>query len=162
MSDITIREATIEDTVLIGNFIRALAAYEKLEHEAVATDDDIRDKLFGEKPQAEVIIAEDAGTAVGFALYFHNFSTFLGKQGLYLEDLYVNEVARGKGAGKKMLAHLADVAVSRGCGRMEWWVLDWNTPSIDFYRSLGADAMEDWTVFRLRGDALIKLAAEND
>ena len=162
MTDITIRDATIDDTQLIGAFIRALAAYEKLEHEAVATDDDIRGKLFGDAPQAEVIIAEDAGKPIGFALYFHNFSTFLGRQGLYLEDLFVHEAARGKGAGKKLLAHLAGVAVERGCERMEWCVLGWNTPSIEFYHALGAKTMEDWKVFRLTGDALKSLAVEND
>ena len=160
MPDIIIRSATIEDCALIRHFIHQLAVYENLEDEAVATDEDIATSLFGDKPQAEVVIAERAGKPIGFALFFHNYSTFLGRRGLYLEDLFVIPEARGSGAGKALLKHLAQLALERGCGRFEWWVLDWNEPAIDFYKSLGAEPMEDWTVFRLTGEALEKLAKE--
>lgn len=160
MPKINIRSATIKDCALIRQFIHQLAVYEKLEAEAVATDEDIAASLFGEKPQAEVVIAERAGEPIGFSLFFHNYSTFLGRRGLYLEDLFVMPEARGSGAGKALLKHLAQLALERGCGRFEWWVLDWNKPAIDFYKSLGAEPMEDWTVFRLTGEALENLAKE--
>lgn len=160
MPKIDIRSATVDDCSLILYFIRQLAIYEKLEDEAIATDEDIRTSLFGDNPQAEVIIAERAGEPIGFALFFHNYSTFLGRRGLYLEDLFVVPEARGSGAGKALLKHLAKTALERGCGRFEWWVLDWNKPSIDFYKSLGAEPMDDWTVFRMSGDALEKLAGD--
>ncbi len=158
MSEINIRSATIEDCALIRHFIHQLALYEKLEDEAIATEEDIAASLFGEAPQAEVIFAERAGEPIGFALFFHNYSTFLGRRGLYLEDLFVMPEARGSGAGKALLKHLAQLALERGCGRFEWWVLDWNETAIEFYKSLGAEPMQDWTVFRLAGNALEKLA----
>ena len=158
MAEIDIRSATIEDCALIRHFILQLAIYEKLEDEVQATDEDITSSLFGEKPQAEVIIAERAGEPIGFALFFHNYSTFLCRRGLYLEDLFVVPEARGSGAGKALLKYLAKTALERGCGRFEWWVLDCNVPAIEFYKSLGAEPMEDWTVFRLTGDALVRVA----
>jgi GNAT superfamily N-acetyltransferase len=156
--ELSIRPACIEDCGLILSLIRELADYEKLLHEVVADISSLEHTLFGDKPYAEVIIAEYENEAVGFALYFHNYSTFLGKPGLYLEDLYVRPHMRGRGFGKKLLAYLASVALSRDCGRLEWWVLDWNQPAIDFYQSLGAEAMQDWTVNRLTGKALKDLA----
>lgn len=159
VSEIAIRPATEADVPLILRFIRALAVYEKLEHEVVATEDGLRATLFGPKPAAEVLIASLKGDPVGFALFFTNYSTFLGQAGLYLEDLYVVPEARGKGAGLALLRELAKIAVARGHGRVEWWVLDWNQPSIDFYKSLGAEPMDDWTVYRLTGDAMQRLAA---
>ncbi|HEV2321512.1 MAG TPA: GNAT family N-acetyltransferase [Gammaproteobacteria bacterium] len=155
-----IRNATPADVGLILGFIRELAEYEKLAHEVVATEADLRRSLFGERPAAECIIAESGGKPAGFALFFHNFSTFLGKPGLYLEDLYVKPGLRGQGVGRKLLAHLARLAVSRGCGRFEWAVLDWNEPAIRFYQGLGARMLQDWRVNRVTGDALAKLAAE--
>ncbi|MGH8398913.1 MAG: GNAT family N-acetyltransferase [Gammaproteobacteria bacterium] len=146
--------------MLILGFIRELAEYEKLAHEVVATESDIEAQLFGAHPRAECIIAEYDKRAVGFALFFHNFSTFLGKPGLYLEDLYVKPEFRGKGFGRKMLASLARLAVQRGCGRFEWAVLDWNKPAIRFYESLGAKIIDEWKINRMTGEALIKLAAE--
>ena len=157
---LTIREAKPSDEAVILGFIKELAAYEKLEHEVTATPEDIARTIFAENPKAFSIIAEWDGAPVGFALYFFNYSTFLGKHGLYLEDLFVRESERGKGIGKALLARLATIAEENDCGRMEWWVLDWNTPSIEFYKSLGAEAMDDWTVFRLTGDALSDLAAK--
>ncbi|HYH78736.1 MAG TPA: GNAT family N-acetyltransferase [Longimicrobium sp.] len=154
----TIRPATPDDVPLILRFIRELAEYERLAHEVVATEDGLRDTLFGPRPYAEVVIAEEAGEPAGFALFFHNYSTFLGRPGIYLEDLYVRPEARGKGIGRALLAHLARLAVARGCGRLEWWVLDWNESAIRFYRALGAQAMDDWTVFRVTGEALARLA----
>ena len=156
-----IREATPDDTPTIAALIRALAEYERLTHEVVLDEDELRAHLFGERPYAEVILAEHEGEVVGFALFFHNFSTFLGKPGIYLEDLFVQPEHRGGGHGKALLAHLAKLAVERGCGRLEWAVLDWNAPSIAFYRSLGAVAMDDWTTYRLAGDALGALARAN-
>ncbi len=153
------REASEEDVPLILSFIRELAEYEKLSHEVVATEEELRESLFGERRYAEVLIAEHDGSPAGFALFFHNFSTFLGKPGIYLEDLYVKPAFRGAGVGKKLLVHLARLAKRRGCGRLEWWVLDWNEPSIGFYESLDATAMEDWTVYRLAGKALEDLAS---
>ena len=155
-----IRPATEDDVPLILHFIRELAEYEKLRHEAVATEEQIRQTLFGPRPYAEVVFAELEGEPVGFALYFHNYSTFLGKPGLYLEDLFVRPEVRGRGVGRRLLAHLAAIAKERGCGRMEWFVLDWNEPAIRFYRSLGARPMDEWTVYRLTGPELDALAAE--
>jgi GNAT superfamily N-acetyltransferase len=156
-----IREATPDDTPTIAALIRALAEYERLAHEVVLDEDELRAYLFGERRYAEVILAEHDGEVVGFALFFHSFSTFLGKPGIYLEDLFVQPEHRGGGHGKALLAHLARLAVERGCGRLEWAVLDWNAPSIAFYRSLGAVPMDDWTTYRLTGDALGALARAN-
>ena len=148
-----IRPATEADCGIILQFIRELAAYEKLLHEVVATEDTLRQSLFDQK-QAEVIIGEENGTPVAFALFFHNFSTFLGKANLYLEDLYVKPACRGRGYGQAMLKHLAEIAVEQGCDRLDWWCLDWNEKSIAFYEKMGADAMSDWTVYRLQGEKL--------
>lgn len=155
-----IRPATEADVPLILRFIRELAEYERLLHEVVATEDKLRATLFGARPAAEVVIAEDDGEAVGFALFFHNYSTFLAQPGLYLEDLYVRPEARGRGVGRALLAHLARLARERECGRLEWWVLDWNESAIRFYRSLAARPMDEWTVFRLTGPDLARLADE--
>jgi GNAT superfamily N-acetyltransferase len=161
MSDTSrIRSAAPADVKLILGLIRELAEYEKLAHQVVATEADIRDSLFGPRPAAECLIAEFEGAPAGFALFFHNFSTFLGKPGVYLEDLYVKPELRGKGIGRKLLAHLAQLAVARGCGRFEWAVLDWNEPAIGFYRSIGARMLDDWKINRLTGEALERLAAE--
>ena len=160
MSELIIREATIDDVPLILTFIKELAEYERLPHEVVATEESLREALFGERRAAEVFIGEHGGEPAGFALFFHNFSTFVGRPGLYLEDLYVRPARRGQGFGRALLAHLARLAKRRGCGRLEWAVLDWNEPAIRFYRSLGAVAMDEWTVYRVAGDALDKLAAE--
>ncbi len=145
----TIQQTTKKDAGLILQFIQDLADYEKLAHEAVATLEDIENTLFGDKAYAECVIAYEGETAVGFALFFHNYSTFLGKPGLYLEDLFVKPAYRGKGYGKALLSHLAKLALDRKCGRLEWSVLDWNTPAIDFYKSIGADPMDGWTVNRM-------------
>ena len=158
--DFVIRSASNADVPLILSFIRELAEFEKLSHEVVATEEALRATLFGERPAAEVRIGELQGKPVAFALFFHNYSTFLGKPGLYLEDLYVKPECRGKGLGKVMLSYLAKVAVERNCGRFEWWVLDWNTPAIDFYTKIGAVPMSEWTVQRVTGEALTKLAGE--
>ena len=155
-----IRAATPGDVPLILRFIRALAEYERMADRVVATEDGLRDTLFGARTYAEVVIAEEGGEPAGFALFFHNYSTFLGRPGIYLEDLYVRPEMRGSGVGRALLAHLARLAVERGCGRVEWWVLDWNEPAIRFYRSLGARPMDDWTVFRVDGEALERLAEE--
>jgi GNAT superfamily N-acetyltransferase len=155
---IHIREAAAADIHLIHGFILALAEYEKLAHEVRADISMLEKHLFGPRPMAEVLIAEHEGEAVGFALFFHNFSTFEGKPGIYLEDLFVNPEARGLGAGKALLVRLAQLAVERDCARLEWWVLDWNAPSITFYKSLGAKPMDEWTVMRVDGDALTGLA----
>ena len=160
MPDIHIRPATRPDAALIVKFIRELAEYEKMLDQVQATAADIELQLFGAKPAAECVIAELDGKPAGFALFFHNFSTFLARPGLYLEDLFVKPELRGKGVGKRLLAHLANLALQRGCGRFEWAVLDWNTPAIRFYRSLGAEMMETWKINRLSGAALKKLAAE--
>ncbi|MBQ1251288.1 MAG: GNAT family N-acetyltransferase [Firmicutes bacterium] len=151
------RYATKEDAGLILEFIRGLATYEKMLDEVIATEELLREWIF-EKEKAEVIFALEDGKEIGFALFFHNFSTFLGRAGIYLEDLYVKENYRGKGYGKALLKKLAKIAVERGCGRLEWWCLDWNKPSIDFYRSLGAEPMEEWTTYRLSGETLKKMA----
>ncbi len=154
----TIRKATESDVPLILQFIRDLAEYEKLAHLVVATEGALRETLFGSTPFAEVLIAEEEGTAAGFALFFHNYSTFLAQPGIYLEDLFVKPELRGRGYGKALLARLAQIACERNCGRVEWAVLDWNEPSIAFYKSLGARVMDEWHTFRLAGDALTKLA----
>ena len=151
------RSAERRDVPLILRYIRELARYEKLEEEVVATEEILEEWLF-DKEKAEVIFAVVEGKEVGFALFFHNFSTFLGCAGIYLEDLYVEPAHRGQGIGTALLRELARIAVARGCGRLEWWCLDWNTPSIEFYRSLGAEAMDDWTVYRISGETLSKLA----
>jgi|TARA_B110000902_G_scaffold53131_1_gene61717 GNAT superfamily N-acetyltransferase len=156
----TIRPATIEDAGLILRFIRELADYEKLLHEVIADEATLKQSLFGETPHAKVLIGEYNGVAVSFALYFHNFSTFLGRPGIYLEDLYVQPTMRGKGLGKILLGYLASLAIELNCGRLEWWVLDWNKPAIDFYQSLGAQPMDEWTVNRVAGEALGKLAKQ--
>jgi GNAT superfamily N-acetyltransferase len=153
-----IRDATPADVPVIAALIRALAEYEKLAHEAVLDERDLHAHLFGERPYAQVIIAEHDGDIAGFALFFHNYSTFLAKPGIYLEDLFVVPERRGLGYGKALLARLSQIAVERGCGRLEWSVLDWNEPSIAFYRSLGAVAMDEWTAYRLTGGALASLA----
>lgn len=154
-----IKPATIEDVPLILSFIKELAEYEKLLHEVVATEDILRETLFGDQAHAEVSIGYLDDVPVSFALYFHNFSTFLGRPGIYLEDLYVKPEARGKGIGQKMLAYLAYLAKSRNCGRLEWWVLDWNETAINFYKRIGAKAMDEWTVYRVTDQALDGLAA---
>ncbi|AFS77607.1 acetyltransferase, GNAT family [Gottschalkia acidurici 9a] len=156
---IEFRYAERADVPLVFKFIKELAEYEKMLDEVVATEELLHEWLF-EKNKAEVIIGKVNGIPVGFALFFHNFSTFLGRAGIYLEDLYVRPEFRGKGYGKAFLKKLAEIAVERGCGRLEWWCLDWNKPSIDFYLSLGAEAMEDWTVYRITGDVLKDLASQ--
>lgn len=159
---VEIRSGTEGDLPLILAFIRGLADYEKLSHLVVATEDSLRESLFGAQPGAEVLLAFSDGTPVGFAVYFHNFSTFLGRRGLWLEDIYVPPEYRGRGYGKALLLACARIAKARGCGRFEWSALDWNTPAWDFYRSLGAQPMEDWTMFRATGEALDRLAAMAD
>jgi GNAT superfamily N-acetyltransferase len=154
----TIREAVEADVSVILSFIQQLATYEKLLDEVVATEDTLRDGLFGPRQVAEVIIGEWQNDPVAFALFFHNFSTFLGRPGLYLEDLYVKPEMRGKGIGRIMLSYLAHLARKRNCGRLEWWVLDWNEPARKFYHSVGAVSMSEWTVQRITGQALEKLA----
>ncbi|HET7459958.1 MAG TPA: GNAT family N-acetyltransferase [Longimicrobium sp.] len=156
----SIRAATVDDVPLILRFIRGLAEYERLADQVVATEDGLRETLFGPRPYAEVVIAEEVGEPAGFALFFHNYSTFLGRPGIYLEDLFVLPELRGRGIGRALLAHLARLAVERGCGRLEWWVLDWNEDAIRFYRGLGAEPMDDWTVFRVAGEALERLAGQ--
>lgn len=159
MEKVQFRYATEEDTALILKFIQDLAEYEKMSGEVVATEEILRKWIF-EKKKAEVIFALEDNHEVGFALFFHNFSTFLGRAGLYLEDLFVKPEYRGKGYGKGLLKQLAVIAVERGCGRLEWSCLDWNKPSIDFYLSLGAKPMDEWTVYRIAGDGL-KAFSEN-
>lgn len=155
----TLRAATVADVPQILAFIRALADYERLLHEVVATEDGLRQALFGPRPYAEVVLAEDEGAPIGFALFFHTFSTFVGRPGIYLEDLFVVPEARGRGVGRALLTHLSRLAVERDCGRVEWAVLDWNAPAIRFYDSLGAKPNSEWTVYRLADDALTALAA---
>ncbi len=154
-----IREATEADVPLILKFIRDLAEYERLADRVVADEEKLRRTLFGNPRFAEVIIAEEDGAPAGFALFFHNYSTFLGQPGIYLEDLFVREEMRGRGIGKALLARLARIARERGCGRVEWAVLDWNAPSIAFYRSIGAISLDDWMIMRLTGEALDRMAA---
>ena len=156
---LSIREAIRADLPLIAQFIRDLADYEKLAHEVRFDEAVLGDRLFGPRPYAEVLIGEIDGVAQGFALFFHNFSTFEGKPGVYLEDLFVRPEARGSGLGKALLKQLAALAVERDCARLEWWVLDWNEPAIQFYKKLGAKPMDEWTTFRVDGDALQELAA---
>lgn len=155
--NLTFRNAERKDPLLILQFIKELADYEKMQNEVVADEATLETWIF-DKQKAEVIFAVEDGKEVGFALFFHNFSTFLGRAGIYLEDLYVKPECRGKGYGKDLLKKLAPIAVERGCGRLEWWCLDWNKPSIDFYLSLGAEAMSDWTVYRIAGNTLTQLA----
>lgn len=157
--ELTFRFAKKEDTSLILEFIKALAKYEKLEHEVVANEQLLQEWIF-EKNKAEVIFVMENNQEIGFALFFHNFSTFLSRAGLYLEDLYIKPEYRHRGYGKKTLQYLAKLAVERGCGRLEWWCLDWNKNSIDFYLSLGAKAMDEWTTYRISGDTLKNLAKE--
>ena len=160
LQEFSIREAVEQDVPLLLSFIRELAVYEKMLDDVVATEESLRESLFSGRRVAEALIGEWEGRPVAFAVYFHNFSTFLGRPGLYLEDLYVKPEMRGKGIGKAMLAYLANLAKERRCGRFEWAVLDWNEPAIGFYRSLGAVPMDEWTVFRITGEALDKLAGE--
>ncbi len=157
---VTLRPATRADVPVILELIRGLADYERLADECVATEAALTETLFGARPQAEVIVALADGTPAGFALFFHNYSTFLARRGIYLEDLFVKPEFRGRGIGKALLAHLAGVALARGCGRLEWSVLDWNTDAIRFYGSLGAKAMDEWTVYRVTGPALAQLAGK--
>lgn len=157
--NLEIRFAEETDVKLILDFIKELADYEKLLHEVVATEEILRESLF-ERKAAEVIIVEYKGQPIGFTLFFHNFSTFLGKPGIYLEDLYIRPEMRGRGYGKALLAFLAKLAIERNCGRFEWWCIDWNEPSINFYKSIGAIPMDEWTVFRVHNEALINLANE--
>lgn len=156
---LSIREAAPRDLPLIAALIRALAEYEKLSHEVRFDEAVLGEKLFGKRPYAEVLIGEVDGEPRGFALFFHNFSTFEGRPGIYLEDLFVMPEARGLGLGKALLAELARIAMVRDCARLEWWVLDWNEPSIEFYKSLGARPMDEWTVMRVDGAALAELAS---
>ena len=155
-----IRLATAEDSALILSFIQGLAEYEKMADQVVATEQKLTETLFGDKAAAEVVIVEYQGQPAGFALFFHNYSTFLAQPGLYLEDLFVLPAFRGKGLGKLLLSYLANLAVERGCGRFEWSVLDWNQPAIDFYQSQGAKLMHDWRITRLTGAELQALAAQ--
>jgi len=157
-NEIRLRLATEHDVPVILTFITALAEYEKLLDQVVATEDKLKQTLFGEKRYAEVVIAEHQQQPAGFALFFHNYSTFLAKPGIYLEDLFVQPAHRGKGIGKMLLSYLAKVAVERNCGRLEWSVLDWNQPAIDFYHAQGALMLHDWRINRVTGDALLKLA----
>ena len=157
ISSISIRTANEKDIDTIFNFICELALYEKLRDDVTATPEILMDSLFV-KRQSEVIVAEENGRALGFALYFHNFSTFKGRACLYLEDIFVKEEQRGRGIGKMLFKRLAQIAIERGCERFDWAVLDWNKPSIEFYKSLGALPMDDWTVFRLTGDSLTRVA----
>ena len=155
--ELTFRCAQRNDAPLILQFIRELADYEKMSDEVVADEETLEEWIF-DKGKAEVLFAVVDGQEIGFALFFHNFSTFLGRAGIYLEDLFVKPEYRGKGYGKAVLKKLSSIAVERKCGRLEWWCLDWNQPSIDFYRSLGAEPMSDWTVYRITGDTLNNLA----
>jgi GNAT superfamily N-acetyltransferase len=153
-----IRAATPSDVATILRLIRELAEYEREPDAVEATEATLTEALFGATPAAEAVIAEEAGEALGFALFFHNFSTWTGKRGVYLEDLYVTPEARGRGVGKALLSHLAGIALDRGCARFEWAVLDWNAPAIGFYDSIGAESMDEWTVRRVTGEALVRLA----
>lgn len=155
---LSIRPLTRDEVPLLLQLIRELADFEELLPAVVATEDDLRAALFSARPDCEAVLARCAGEGVGFALFFHHFSTFAGRRGLYLEDLYVRPDARGRGVGKALLAYLAGVAVARGCARFEWSVLDWNQRAIDFYRAMGAEPMDEWTVFRVSGAALTRLA----
>lgn len=154
-----LRRATESDIPVIRELIEGLAEYEQLRHECVATDDALRTTLFGARPYAEVVLAEWHGDVAGFALFFHNYSTFLARPGIYLEDLFVRPAFRGHGIGKALLSHLAALAIERQCGRLEWSVLDWNVDAIGFYTKLGARPQDEWTVYRVTGDALTQLAS---
>ncbi len=157
----SITSATRADCATVVELVRALAVYEKLEHLMISTAADFERELFGDDAVIECVIAREGETPVGFALFFHNFSTFLGRKGLYLEDLFVEPECRGKGYGKALLVHLAKLAVARNCGRFEWSVLDWNTPSIEFYESMGASVLPDWRIVRATGDALTMMALKD-
>ena len=159
-ADFEIRPARVEDVPIILELIRDLATYERAPDEVTATEEQLSDVLFGERPAAEVLLAFEGTLPVGFAVFFHNFSTWLGRPGLYLEDLFVKPEQRGKGYGRALLVELAKIAHNRGGGRMEWAVLDWNEPAIEFYRALGAKPMDEWTVFRLTRDGIARLAGE--
>ena len=159
MPELEIRAATEDDVPLILSLIKTLAGYERLSHEAVATEETLRASLFGERQVAETLLAHLGDDPAGFALFFHNFSTFLGRPGIYLEDLYVRPEFRGAGIGRALLVYLARLARGRGCGRLEWSVLDWNEPAIGFYRSIGASPVSGWTLYRVSGEALEELAA---
>jgi GNAT superfamily N-acetyltransferase len=161
-SDFEIRRARVEDVPIILELIRDLATYERAPHKVTATEEQLVDVLFGERPAAEALVAFEGESPVGFAVYFYNFSTWLGRPGLYLEDLFVKPEKRGKGYGRALLVELAKIARDRGCGRMEWAVLDWNEPAIKFYRTLGAKPMDEWTVFRLTRDGIERLANAAD
>ena len=161
LADFRIEQASAEHVPLILSFVRELAEYERLSHEVVATEEHLRETLFGARPAAEVIIGYSKDAPVSFALFFHNYSTFLGQPGLYLEDLFVKPEMRGRGIGRAMLVYLARLAKERGCGRFEWAVLDWNEPAIKFYKNLGAAGMDEWTTFRLTGESLDRLAGES-
>ena len=156
--ELTIRRAQANDVALVLGFVRELAEYERLSHLVTATEQTLRDSLFGSSPGAEVLLAFEAATPVGFAVYFHNFSTFLGKRGLWLEDIYVKPEFRRNGYGRALLLYVARIAHEHGCGRFEWSALDWNAPAVEFYKSLGAVPLDDWTIFRVTGDALGRLA----
>ena len=162
MPNFRIEPATSDDVPLILQMIKGLAEYEKLSDQVVATEDSLRDTLFGAHPAAEVVIGYAGDQPVGFALFLHNYSTFLAQRGLYLEDLFVVPEWRGKGLGRQLLAHLARIAVERNCGRMEWSVIDWNEPALRVYRGIGATPLDDWTICRLTGDALTKLAGTRE
>ncbi len=159
--ELEIRLAAEKDVPQILVFIQALAEYERLSDQVVATEEGLRQSLFGHRAYAECVIASWNGEPAGFALFFHNFSTFLGRPGVYLEDLFVQPELRGKGVGRALLRHLAKIATERNCGRLEWSVLDWNKPAIGFYTSIGAEPLDEWTIFRLKGEALDRLAASN-
>ena len=159
MDDVRIVPARADDVPVILRMIKGLAEYEQLSHEVVATEESLRASLFGAKPAAEVVLAYAGHEPIGFALFFHNYSTFLGRAGLYLEDLFVVPSWRGRGVGRKLLGHVASVAIERACGRMEWCVLDWNESAIAFYQRLGAHVLDDWRVCRLTGSELARVAA---
>ncbi|WP_371372259.1 N-acetyltransferase family protein [Thalassotalea aquiviva] len=158
MNDLVIRDAVVTDAATILHFVRELAIFEKAEHEVQATEDSIQASIFSADSVTKALICEKAGVAVGFAVYFFNYSTWLSQNGLFLEDLYVSPEHRGGGAGKALLKHLAKIAVEKQCGRFEWNVLDWNQPAIDFYQSLGAKPLNEWVGYRLTGDSLMQLA----
>src|SRR5437667_630292 len=162
VANLQIRPARVEDVPVILELIRDLATYERAPEEVTATEEGLAEVLFGERPAAEVLLALEGDSPVGFAVFFHNFSTWLGRPGLYLEDLFVKPEKRGKGYGRALLVELAKVARGRGCGRMEWAVLNWNEPAIKFYQALGAQPMNEWTVFRLTRDEIAKLADATD
>ena len=158
-NDADIRPATVEDVPLLLRFVRELADYERLAHEVTATEEALRNAMFGARPYAEAIVANVDGAPVGFAVYFHTFSTFLGVPGLYLEDLYVRPTHRRRGVGEALLRRVATIACERDCGRLEWAALDWNAPAVGFYKRLGAETLADWTTYRLTGEALQRLAS---